>query len=120
MNRLLKSVLLASGAAGLMVAWAHARDDSKQTAKQTPSVTSAPPTAGSKTAAQVDINSATEKELASLPKIGAAKANAIVTNRPFRGKDELVSKKILSQNDYEEIKDQLIARQKKTAGDQKK
>jgi competence protein ComEA len=66
---------------------------------------------GSKAEAQVDINSASEKELAALPKIGDAKAKAIVKNRPYRGKDDLVDKKILTKTEYDAIKDQLVAKQ---------
>ena len=61
----------------------------------------------------MDINTATEKELASLPKIGEAKAKAIIKARPLGGKDELVTKKILSQADYDAIKDLIIAKQAK-------
>ena len=61
----------------------------------------------------MDINTATEKELASLPKIGEAKAKAIVKARPLGGKDELVTKKILSQAEYDAIKDLIIAKQAK-------
>ena len=61
----------------------------------------------------MDINSATDKELASLPKIGEAKAKAIIKGRPWGGKDDLVKKKILSQADYDAIKDLIIAKQAK-------
>ena len=61
----------------------------------------------------MDINAATEKELASLPKIGEAKAKAIIKARPLGGKDELVTKKILSQAEYDAIKDLIIAKQAK-------
>ncbi len=61
----------------------------------------------------MDINSATDKELASLPKIGEAKAKAIIKGRPWSGKDDLVKKKILSQADYDAIKDLIIAKQAK-------
>lgn len=59
----------------------------------------------------LDLNTATEKELAALPKIGEAKAKAIVKARPLGGKDELVAKKILSQAEYDSIKDLVIAKQ---------
>ena len=59
----------------------------------------------------MDLNSATEKELASLPKIGEAKAKAIIKGRPWGGKDELVAKKILTQAEYDAIKDMIIAKQ---------
>jgi competence protein ComEA len=62
--------------------------------------------------ALIDINSATEKELDALPGIGEARAKAIIKNRPYKGKDELVQKKIIPQNVYDGIKDKIIAKQK--------
>jgi competence ComEA-like helix-hairpin-helix protein len=69
-----------------------------------------------KTAARgdlVDINSASAKELEALPGIGSARAQAIVKGRPYKGKNELVDKKIVPQNVYDGIKDRIVARQKK-------
>jgi competence protein ComEA len=63
-------------------------------------------------AALVDINSATKAELDALPGIGSARADAIIKGRPYRGKDELLSKKIIPSNAYDGIKDKVIARQK--------
>jgi competence protein ComEA len=62
---------------------------------------------------KLDINSASEKELTALPGIGAVRAKAIVKGRPYKGKDELVSKKILSQGIYDKIKDGIVAKQAK-------
>ena len=59
----------------------------------------------------IDINSATKDELDSLPGIGAARADAIIKGRPFKGKDELVRRNILPQNVYDVIKDRIIAKQ---------
>lgn len=61
--------------------------------------------------ALVDINSATEKDLDALPGIGKARAEAIIKGRPYKGKDDLVKKKILPQNVYDGIKDKIIAKQ---------
>lgn len=63
-------------------------------------------------AALIDINSATAAELDALPGIGAARSAAIIKGRPYRGKDELLSKKIIPQNAYDGIKDKVIAKQK--------
>jgi competence protein ComEA len=68
----------------------------------------------------MDINTASEKELATLKGIGEARAKAIVKGRPYKGKDELVQKKIVPQNVYDEIKDQIIAKQGEAKADAKK
>ena len=60
----------------------------------------------------MDINTASEKELASLKGIGEVRAKAIVKGRPYKGKNELVDKKIIPQGVYDDIKDQVIAKQK--------
>ena len=59
----------------------------------------------------VDINSASAAELDKLPGIGSARAQAIIANRPYKGKDELAQRKIVPQNVYEQIKDKIVARQ---------
>ena len=61
----------------------------------------------------MDINSATEKELATLPKIGDARAKAIIKGRPYNGKYDLINKKIIPQDAYDAIKDVIIAKQAK-------
>src|SRR4051812_15188352 len=59
----------------------------------------------------MDINSASEQELATLKGIGDVRAKAIVKGRPYKGKDDLVKKKIVPQSVYNDIKDQIIAKQ---------
>ena len=65
-----------------------------------------------KAAAPMDINTASEKELATLKGVGDVRAKAIVKGRPYKGKDELVAKKIVPQGVYDDIKEQIIAKQK--------
>ena len=71
----------------------------------------APAKTEAKKAELMDINSASEKDLATLKGIGEARSKAIVKGRPYKGKDELVQKKILTQSVYDGIKDQIIAKQ---------
>ena len=66
---------------------------------------------GKKSEEKLDINTATDKELAALPGIGQARAAAIIKGRPYKGKDELVEKKILTKTLYDKIKEQIIAKQ---------
>jgi DNA uptake protein ComE-like DNA-binding protein len=62
--------------------------------------------------ALVDINSASAAELKAIPGIGDVYSEKIIKGRPYKGKDELVQKKILPQGVYNKVKDQIIAKQK--------
>ncbi|MCI4678261.1 helix-hairpin-helix domain-containing protein [Rhodoblastus acidophilus] len=62
--------------------------------------------------ALLDINSASLQQLQALKGVGEVRAKAIVAGRPYKGKDDLVQKKILSKSVYDGIKDQIIAKQK--------
>ncbi|WGJ16088.1 helix-hairpin-helix domain-containing protein [Methylocapsa sp. D3K7] len=59
----------------------------------------------------LDINTATEDELRALKGVGDIRAANIIRNRPYKGKDELVQKKIIPPAVYAGIKDQIIAKQ---------
>ena len=60
---------------------------------------------------QIDVNSADAAALKSIPGIGDAYADRIIKNRPYKGKDEIVSKAGVPQATYDKIKDRIIARQ---------
>lgn len=59
----------------------------------------------------IDINRAKAEELMTLKGIGEARAAAIIKGRPYARKDELVQKKIIPESVYNEIKDNIIAKQ---------
>ena len=86
-----------------------AADKDAKAAAKTPSAAQKAPAAAEK----LDLNTATEQELSELPGIGEARSKAIIMGRPYKGKDELVERKILTQSVYNKIKDLVIAKQAK-------
>lgn len=60
----------------------------------------------------LDLNSARLEHLAALPGIDEATAQKIVAGRPYKRKDELVRRQILDEAQYEQVKEEIVARQK--------
>lgn len=60
----------------------------------------------------VDINSASLKDLKTLPGIGDPEADRIIANRPYLTKTELVSKNVLPMGSYLSLKKKIVAMQK--------
>jgi DNA uptake protein ComE-like DNA-binding protein len=58
----------------------------------------------------LDINTASADELKAVKGIGEADAKKIVENRPYKTKDELVEKKVVSKATYDKIRDQIVAK----------
>ena len=118
MRRILQGLIVALATLGLATGSALAQKaETPKDAKKTeaakpaaPAAKAAAPAAAPK-AEPMDINSASEKELATLKGIGDVRAKAIVKGRPYKGKDELVQKKIIPQGVYDDIKEQIIAKQ---------
>ena len=69
----------------------------------------------SKTSGKLDLNTATKDQLMSLPGITDADAQKILDGRPYRAKNQLLSKGIISKDEYAKIKGQIVAHRSKTA-----
>ncbi|MFO0699335.1 MAG: helix-hairpin-helix domain-containing protein [Nitrospira sp.] len=59
-------------------------------------------------ASPVDINTASIGDLSTRLKITEADARQIIRGRPYRSKDELRRKKVISQTTYEKIKNHIL------------
>jgi len=111
--------LIAAAAIALLAATgpAIAKDEPKK-----PATAAAP--AAQKKAEPLDINTASREDLVKLKGIGDVRADAIIKGRPYKAKNELVDKKIVPENVYNDIKEQIIAKQvaaaPKKADDKKK
>jgi len=66
--------------------------------------TKAPPTSGKPTLGKIDINTATEKELRTVPGIGPAIAARIIAARPFGSADDLKKVSGIGDKNYEQIR----------------
>jgi competence protein ComEA len=62
----------------------------------------------------VDINSATAAELKMLPGVSDSDSTKIIQGRPYTDKNQLVSKKAVSEATYDKIKDHVVAKQPKS------
>ncbi len=62
---------------------------------------------GSIADSQVNINTASEQGLDSLPGVGPVTAKKIINGRPYSSVDELLSRKIVSSKVFEEIKEKI-------------
>ena len=104
-------LLLATAPASLAQSVAPSVPARPPAGQAAPSTTPARPTSEAPRQELIDINTASADELQVLKGIGPARAATIVKGRPYRGKDELHRKDIVPRAVYEDIKDQIVARQ---------
>ncbi|MES2040816.1 MAG: helix-hairpin-helix domain-containing protein [Pseudomonadota bacterium] len=118
MKKQWQAILLSTVLTAMAMGTATAADASKKASAGVSASSSASASTSASASAKtelMDLNSATKKELATLPKIGDVRSDAIIKGRPYKGKDELLSKKILPEDVYNGIKDLVIAKQKTAA-----
>jgi competence protein ComEA len=58
----------------------------------------------------VDINAASKSQLMSLPGIRAQVADRIIAGRPYNDKSELVSRRIVREDEYRNIEDRITTK----------
>ena|ERR1700724_605526 len=58
----------------------------------------------------IEINSASRSQLMTLPGIDAKSANRIIAGRPYRDKEDLESRGIVSADEYQKIQDHVTVR----------
>jgi DNA uptake protein ComE-like DNA-binding protein len=58
---------------------------------------------------KLDLNSASESDLLALPGINKRQAHRIVEDRPYRDKHEIVTRRIITEDEYLKIRDQIAA-----------
>jgi DNA uptake protein ComE-like DNA-binding protein len=69
------------------------------------------PEAEARSERRVDINRASLAELKTLPGIRDAYASAIVRNRPYKNKAQLLSRQVIPEAAYGKIRNKIVAKQ---------
>ncbi len=85
----------------------------KSSSKAKTETSAASSKSSSQKSGKLDINSASKEDLEALPGIGPVMSQKIIDNRPYRAKSDLVKRNVIPKSEYEKIKDQIIAHQKK-------
>jgi competence protein ComEA len=96
-------VLALIAAASLPLAAGPGQAGANNTAKKTRKAS------GSSKSNLVDINSASATELERVRGIDEGLAKKIIDGRPYRTKRDLVTRKLIPQSTYDQIKDKIIA-----------
>lgn len=124
MRKLVAAVVTGVFAVGSLapVAWAQgtkpmepaAKTEAKPPAKSMDKPAGKPMAKPMAKKAKVDINSAPDDALKGLG-LSDEEAKKVVDGRPWKRKDELVKKNVVSKETYAKIKDEIVAAQPKTA-----
>lgn len=87
-----------------------------QTANNSSTVPAKPQSVAEKIAASqqlLDINTATADQLKALPGMGTAYAARVIAGRPYTAKNQLATRGILPKDEYERIRELIIAHRPK-------
>ena len=63
---------------------------------------------GLSTKRSVDLNKGSKDDLAALPGMSAQKADRIIAERPYANTRQLVTRRILSEDEYAQIQDRVV------------
>ena len=113
MKRLAAALLVLLLAAALGFSATPQSDSTQSTTTTTKTTRTHSSSSKESSGAKLDINAASQQELEALPGIGPATSAKIVQGRPYRAKSDLLKRKIVSRLEYEKIKDEIVAHQKK-------
>ena len=58
----------------------------------------------------IDLNSASKEQLMSLPGVNSRTADRIIASRPYKTKEDLTDRKIVTADEYQKIQDKITAR----------
>ena len=56
----------------------------------------------------VDLNKASKDDLASLPGVSSQEADRIIAERPYANTHQLVTRRILSEDEYNKVQDRVV------------
>jgi DNA uptake protein ComE-like DNA-binding protein len=62
---------------------------------------------------KVDLNTATKEQLQALPGVSESLADRIIAARPFKAKNDLVSKNLMTKAEYEKVSSHVMVKETK-------